>query len=196
MTDRKCSIDGCSSAWIARGLCNKHWRRWRTNGDPLVTRRMPQGESFAWIKDVAVPYEGEECLTWPFGRHKHGYGDIQIDGSKKLAHRVVCELAHGKPPHEGSEAAHSCGNGHEGCVNPNHLRWDTRHGNMVDKVEHGTHARGTKSYNSRLTEQDVREIRSLAGSVPYRVLGERFGIAKNTARLIAVGKRWGWLDHG
>lgn len=31
----KCKIDGCEHPSQARGLCKKHWRRWKTHGDPL-----------------------------------------------------------------------------------------------------------------------------------------------------------------
>lgn len=31
-----CSIDGCSSVVVARGWCNKHYLRWRYNGDPTA----------------------------------------------------------------------------------------------------------------------------------------------------------------
>lgn len=196
MTTIPCSICDCGKPVVAKGFCSKHWQRWRKNGDPLATRITPQGVSLKWIHDKAVQFAGDDCLFWPFGRQSDGYGTVQFERRKHLAHRVVCEFAHGKPQPADAEAAHSCGNGHLGCVNPSHLSWKTRTGNMADKVVHGTHSRGTKAHNSRLTEQDVREIRALAGKVPYRVLGERFGIAKNTARLVAIGKRWGWLDHG
>jgi hypothetical protein len=33
----RCSIDGCSRPAVARGLCTKHWRRWKTHGDPRTT---------------------------------------------------------------------------------------------------------------------------------------------------------------
>ncbi|WP_166535111.1 HNH endonuclease [Blastococcus xanthinilyticus] len=39
MGDGTCSIDGCTGARDRRGWCNKHYLRWRRNGDPRVSRR-------------------------------------------------------------------------------------------------------------------------------------------------------------
>jgi hypothetical protein len=37
-----CSIERCGQKAIARGWCNKHWARWRNNGDPLLLRNKPK----------------------------------------------------------------------------------------------------------------------------------------------------------
>ena len=39
MTNRTCSIDGCSKPEKSRGWCGAHYARWRRNGDPLTDRR-------------------------------------------------------------------------------------------------------------------------------------------------------------
>lgn len=36
MTDRTCSIEGCTSTVRARGWCSKHYQRWKANGDPVA----------------------------------------------------------------------------------------------------------------------------------------------------------------
>jgi hypothetical protein len=38
MTQRTCSVDGCEKQARARGWCAAHWKRWRTYGDPLMTK--------------------------------------------------------------------------------------------------------------------------------------------------------------
>lgn len=190
--DRVCAIDGCRKSIVARGWCSQHYQRWKSNGDPLSLRTQQKNAAREWLETVATKYSGADCLTYPFRRRRDGYADFQHRGRKVLAHRFVCEIAH-RPPGEGEECSHSCGNGHMGCVNPRHLRWDTRVGNMADKLVHGTHHRGTRSPNSKLTESDVLAIRGMAETASYREIGEKFGIAKNTARQIAVGARWGWL---
>lgn len=187
-----CSVEGCSRDVIARGYCTLHYQRWKKAGDPGASAPV-RGAALRWLIDVAATHGGDGCLTYPFRRRPDGYADLQVDGQKVLAHRVVCAEVNGPAPTCDGEAAHSCGRGHEGCVSGGHLRWDTRNGNMADKVAHGTHRRGARSPNAKLTEDDVRELRRLAPTTSYRELGERFGVATNTARLIAVRRRWGWL---
>lgn len=34
MSERTCSIDGCCNRVLARGWCDKHYRRWKVHGDP------------------------------------------------------------------------------------------------------------------------------------------------------------------
>ena len=38
-----CTIDKCDATVHSRGLCSKHYQRWRKNGDPLVTLKAPPG---------------------------------------------------------------------------------------------------------------------------------------------------------
>ena len=33
-----CSIEGCNNKILARGWCNKHYLRWKNNGDPLIIK--------------------------------------------------------------------------------------------------------------------------------------------------------------
>lgn len=35
----ECSIDGCTRSAVGRGLCSKHWQRWRKHGDPNIVLR-------------------------------------------------------------------------------------------------------------------------------------------------------------
>jgi hypothetical protein len=78
-------------------------------------------------------------LIWPFARYNNGYGNVTFyDALGKHstgAHRIMCKLVHGEPPTPKHEAAHSCGNGTGGCINPHHLRSDTRGGNNADKKD-------------------------------------------------------------
>jgi len=70
-----------------------------------------------------VGHQGNECLIWPFYRREDGYGWVNTpDRMGMVVSRAMCILAHGPPPFEGAEAAHSCHGGRDGCFNPNHLR--------------------------------------------------------------------------
>src|SRR5437879_1542174 len=93
------------------------------------------GAAMAWIV-AHVNYQGDDCLPWPFSR-LNGYGRGGHNGTPFYANRMMCEKAHGPPPTPEHEAAHSCGNGPQGCTNPRHLSWKTPSANQLDRAEHG-----------------------------------------------------------
>lgn len=150
-------------------------------------RRARYGEAAAFIA-TAVNYKGDDCLIWPFATQRKGYGHVRIDGKDCSAHSVVCEAVHGPAP-DGREAAHSCRT--PPCINPQHLRWDTRPGNHADKLKHGTHDRGERHSRHKLTEQQVLAIR--ASKEPQLRCAQRYGVSKTLVRRIRTGKQWAWL---
>ena len=142
------------------------------------------GKSVRWIREH-VAYSGDDCLMWPFGRC-NGYGTLGHEGSHHYAHRMMCELAHGPAP-DGCHASHSCGRGHEGCVNPKHLSWKTVSENQRDRRVHGTKGNGPVG---KLDEQKVKAIRLLAGKMPQRELAEIFGVSRSQISWVVTGKVW------
>lgn len=195
---KACSVGGCngnshSSRLGAKGFCNKHYKRLLKHGDPLAGRT-PEGEPMAFFLEKVVPYEGDDCLSWPYGANGLGYGRLTVNGTQAYVHRMACQSAHGDPPTSEHEAAHSCGNGHLGCVNPRHLSWKTCQENLADKVIHGTNHRGEKSGASKLTESQVLEIRSLKGHLTQAVIAGMYGIGQTTVSHIMRRDSWDWLD--
>lgn len=158
-------------------------------------RRMP-ARDFAF--HIAPQYKGDECLIWPHKRSPSGYGRLRdpSDRSKwMVASRVVCEIVHGPPPTPKHECAHSCGNGHLGCVTPRHLSWKTRTENERDKNIHGTHNKGEKNGQCRLKESEVLEILSLKGTAPQRIIAEKFHVSESSIARIIAGTYWKHLQH-
>lgn len=141
-----CSVEGCGEPYYCGGFCTKHYQRHRKHGDPAVVAFKSPAED--WLR-ANVDFSGSECLTWPFYRKNNGYGEATLDGKKSVASRVMCILAHGEPPTPKHEAAHSCGKGHEGCVNPNHLRWATASENQLEREAHGTSNAGDRHWTKR-----------------------------------------------
>lgn len=139
-------------------------------------RNRGQGRGYAWLM-AHVNHQGDECLIWPFYRlMPGGYGTFGHLGELYYAHRYMCEQAHGPAP-EGQHAAHSCGKGSEGCVNPRHLSWKTVSENLKDRRRHGTQA-GSKGHVSHLTDQQIAEIRSLKGKMSQYAIAEKFGVSR------------------
>lgn len=190
---RICSIEGCNKPVTARGWCGAHYVRWMRHGDPLAGRT-PWGDPLNWLRAHVSHPDRINCLTWPFATGQNGLAVVRIDGKTARAHRVMCTLVHGDPPSPNHETAHSCGRGHEGCVNPHHLRWDTRKGNFADKLLHGTHNRGDQCPVSKLTEAEVREIKGLLSIMPVRTIARRYGVNPATIYSIRSGASWAWMD--
>lgn len=191
-TGKLCGVDGCESPSGYYGYCLKHGRRWKLYGDPEAFsaryRRVHK-----WLEDHAT-YKGDGCLKWPFSVGDHGRGAVVMNGNGMSAPRAMCTLAHGGPPTSEHEAAHSCGKGHEGCVNPNHLRWATASENRMDMIDHGTFRRGEKVNTAKLTADQVREIRHIGRSQSGRSLAQRFDVSPAAISAILTRRAWAWLD--
>ena len=154
-----------------------------------------RGDARRYFDEVVLPYDGKECLIWPFSTKNNGYyGQIKYDGKMHSVHRLVCDLVHGAPPTPKHHAAHECGKGRAGCVNPNHISWKTAKENNADKLAHGTHNRGERHGQAKLTEEDVREILRLKGLEAQRSLARRFGVSQTNVRLIHLGDSWSWIQ--
>lgn len=187
-----CDIYGCDRPVKQNRLCTKHYMRLRQNGHPLAGAT-DKGALLKFLLDH-VGYEGDECLIWPYHRDEHGYAKLWYKGKNVKAARAMCFEKHGPPPTNKHETAHSCGKGHLGCINPNHVRWATILENEHDKIGHGTVARGERNGHAKLTEGDIREIRRLDGSLSRREISIRFRVSASHIGDIVRRKRWGWLD--
>lgn len=136
-----------------------------------------------WIRDVALTYDGDECLIWPFARDPSGYGQFGRHGKKVYAHRYICERTHGAPPHPKDHAAHSCDNGSGGCITRKHLAWKSNAQNQLDRYRGRPRRPRTK-----LTDAQVREIRAMKGAEAPHITARRYGIVESYARQIQSGR--------
>lgn len=193
-TKRICSIPDCGNPHEAKGMCLTHYLRHRKYGSTEPRDPMNKGER--WLRDHAN-YDSDECLKWPFGgirKNKLNYGSAYLNKASMPASRAMCIVAHGEPPADRLyHAAHSCGNGHLGCVNPRHLRWATPKENAEDTKAHGRHLEGTKAYGVKLNEANVREIRSLEDQFTHSALGRKFGVSRKCISKVLARATWGWL---
>lgn len=151
------------------------------------------GAPHTFLECEVISFQGDECLTWPFAKHVNGYGKIVVNKKQKTVSRLVCEIIHGQKPTEKHEAAHSCGNGHLGCVNPNHLSWKTPKENQADRILHGTSNRGSRHGRAILNEIQVLQIYDLKRSYSHELIAAVFGVDKRRVDRISCGADWGWL---
>ncbi len=130
------------------------------------------GRAVPWL-EAHLNHEGEECLFWPFYKGT-GYGQFKHNGVYYYAHRYMCELVNGPAPTPKHQAAHSCGRGQDGCVNPRHLDWKTNGENQLDRRAHGT-----KSSGPKVTPELRARLLALKGEKTEMELAAMFGIARS-----------------
>lgn len=130
MSDRACAVNGCTGSVVAKGWCNKHYRRWQRTGDPLKVA-WERGDSAANFWSKVRRSSDDEC--WPWGGYvtADGYGRFVWPGGQ-LAHRFAYELLVG-PLSEEMDLDHRCHSEsdclatgrscpHRRCVNVAHLK--------------------------------------------------------------------------
>lgn len=157
-------------------------------------RKACRGEAAKFFAEIVLPHDGDECLTWPFAVTRKGYAVMQYHRRLRSVHRVACELVHGYAPSEVHEAAHSCGRGHLGCVNPNHIRWATRLENSADRTAHGRTAKGQKNGAAKLTDKQALEIAALLSKPDresYSTIAKRYDVSIYPIYSIAKRLNWG-----
>jgi len=111
----------------------------------------------------------------------------------RYVHRLVLESFIGPCP-DGIEACHYPDRTPSNCRVGN-LRWDTHLSNMHDSVLHGRTQRGSRHVLSRLTEDSVRAIRQLLGTMSMTELGARYGVSRGAIAHIRRGSTWAWLTQ-
>lgn len=139
-----------------------------------MKKQTKRGAALEWMQAHAA-HAGNDCLKWPFSYCWNGYGQIGQDGKIVKAHRLMCELAHGKPPTMKYVAAHSCHN--PSCVNPNHLSWKTPRDNLLDRRRDGTLTKKRWQNRGTLSDADVAFICLLKPYCNQREIGALFGIS-------------------
>lgn len=139
---------------------------------------------------AALATDTDDCIVWPFSVGSHGYGDFRDADGHHLAHRYVCEKAHGPAP-EGHDASHSIRCWTRLCVNKRHLAWKTRGANLEDRRTVGTLPMRADHYCAILTEAQVAEIRAAPRVRGIgAALGRKFGVHANTVYAVRDGRSW------
>jgi hypothetical protein len=136
----------------------------------------------------------ETCWLWTAST-RNGYGVLgwtNKNGTGSYAHRLSYQAAYGPVP-DGLCVLHHCDV--RRCVRPDHLFVGTRAENSADMVAKGRSCKGERQARSKLTVEQVQEIRvahTLGDS--GRSLAERYACSQETISEVIHRKRWGWVD--
>lgn len=171
----KCLVSGCNNKYRSIGLCSTHWKINKKYGSPnpkcfcgqpvqtfagnVGAQTLCQWHFFEkryW--DNVDKKSNDECWEWKAARNKFGYGVIYYDGKNRYAHRLALQLSNIYLEKD-DVVCHSCDN--PSCSNPNHLFIGKQSDNIKDMIEKRRNQFGENTYNAKLSNDDIIEIRKL-----------------------------------
>ena len=129
----------------------------------------------------------DECWEWGGGRLVAGYGHFWALQKTHKAHRFSYALAHGPIP-EGMFVCHACDN--PACVNPAHLWLGTHQDNMDDRTAKHRHRSGDTHPRSKLTADDVENIRANRMNLTGQEMAALYGVANTTISAVLNRQNW------
>lgn len=100
--------------------------------------------------------------------------------------RLTCLVTHGAPPSDQHRAAHTCGRGNKGCVNPRHIVWKTQSECRLDELRDGR--RKAYGKGGKITPTEADEIRALKHIKSPSEIGLLYGLSDHRIGEILNGK--------
>ncbi len=152
----------------------------------MKTGPKPRTLQEAWDYMIQNSVKDGDCILYQKSRPVGiGYRFIRAGGLSWYAHHLAFFLA-GKKLQSGQIRRHTCDKA--SCINADHIIAGTHQDNIRDKIERGRGPMGETHYRSRLTIEDVREIRQ--SELNYTQLGEKYNISRGAIHNIKSGRSW------
>ena len=151
------------------------------------------------------------CWLWKDRVGQRGYGSLKCGRINLRAHRLSWMLTHGPIPSDvlvlhKCDAYYSAGDiTYRRCVRPDHLFLGTQAENVTDaiyKERFPVHfgfprmdniRRGELHSRAKLTREQVEEILSLVGKLPYTEIASKYGVTESAIKHVVRGESWRWL---
>jgi hypothetical protein len=143
---------------------------------------------------MGVSYHVDDRNCWVVTSHRaknQKFPARRVKGKLVYLHREAFETAFGPVP-EGRVVRQTCGQCL--CINPKHLALVTFDDVAADRAARGVQARGPKNGRSKLTPEQVGEIRR--SDETQKALAERFGVDPSLVGRIRRGELWASVDGG
>ena len=187
---KECFVDGCRKKVVAKGFCDRHYRRSKEGLEmtvPIIEFGLSLKDRVLKGMDIKDLKTG--CVNWKMYRNPDGYGQFGFNGKKVFAHRSSYEVFIGEIP-KGFIVRHICDN--PSCVNPEHLEIGTKQDNSNDCISRGRFPLGEKHWNTTLSNEQVVCIRDYysTGNFTLLELGKRFGVSFQTISRIVRREVW------
>lgn len=145
-------------------------------------RRITIEEAF-WRK--AKKGDPNDCWEWSGLHDQQGYPVLPYNKNTQRACRVAAKISCGEIKKD-EHACHRCGN--KRCCNPSHIYAGSPKQNNSDKLIHGTQPMGESSYQSKLRDEQIREIR--ASKETNSKLGIKYGVSSSNISMIRTRRTW------
>ncbi len=155
-----------------------------------------------WSEVDGWPYEASDCgrvRATPSGRilrqspGRKGYLRVTLrrPGEHRMFHvgALVLSAFVGPRPSARHQVAHENGANTDNRLD--NLAWKTARDNNLQKNEHGTMCRGERHPMSKLSEQDVLDVRRLyRAGMSHRQLAAQFRLSSSTIGELLRGENW------
>lgn len=129
------------------------------------------------------------CWIWTGARTRGGYGNFSINRRAHRVPRVMLHLTLDLDLYGPWIARHTCDN--PPCCNPRHLVAGTAQQNVDDMWQRGRAAIGERMTTSKITEQDVRDIRArVDAGESSRLVSDDYPVSYEQVRRIARRITW------
>ena len=131
------------------------------------------------------PEPNTGCWLWGGKQDDSGYGSFYLNGIAR-AHRVSLYI-HCVDFNVNLDVLHRCDN--PSCVNPEHLYQGTQSDNNRDRFVRGRTCRGGDHPKSKLSVDDVKNIRSNK-TLGIREMGRMYNVSHTLIRRVISRESW------
>jgi len=157
--------------------------------DREVWRKSRSGNEYVWIRPGRVMKQ-HRIPDSPIRWRQYWQIRLHVSGASRhhMVHRLVTEAFLGPLP-PGMQCRHGPGGMLDNTLG--NLCYGTAFENQADRVRDGTANIGSQNPNSKLTEEDVAQVRARrAAGESQKALAAEFEVSTATISMVVTGYRW------